>query len=208
MKLRDSKGLRMSIPASAAAILDEAKAKIEAAVAPAEVTPVTPAVTQVHVDQVETPNGATVKIEASAQPAVTASSNTSIMTQLKTLVMKLVGLLILPLTTPVKWFRSGWAAFQHHRPWAAFALKAAILLCAAGALAAMAAAPQTQALRLHGELENAGFFSRLGFDMDNEKATLIQTSGFGGARKIEARLLIDGKGREYVPTAAGGWVRK
>ena len=203
----------MSIPAEAAAVLDQAKVKIEAASAPAEVPPVT---TQVHIDQVETPTGATIKIEASAQPTAAAPTNLSIMTQLKTLTMKLFGLVFI---SPIKGLMRltlrpvGWAkeTVQHtarQHPWKFVAFSAMTFALILVGVGSWAAAPQQQALRLHGSLENAGFFGRLGFDLDNNKATLIQTSGFGSQRKIQATALIDGKGREYSPTSSGGWLRK
>lgn len=64
--------------------------------------------------------------------------------------------------------------------------------------------PSESRLRLHGELENRGIFSRWGFALDTDKTTILESRGLF-QREVRPVRLIDGDGESYVPTSSGGW---
>lgn len=93
-------------------------------------------------------------------------------------------------------------------PYKATALAVAAILGAVALLGMLGSTPTSHVVRVHGGLENGGFFSRLGFNMDNNKITELEVSGFAGNRTVKAKALVDGKGRYYTPGQTGGWVRQ
>lgn len=232
MKLQNSLGLRFPLSGEAAAALDTAKAEIEAAskkttVEVETVQVSTAAIAEEDKELVRQLNdnpipeikipamAASAKVEmpsSSATPEqkksiskIATSTMISIFTML--LVKPLSWLLALatsPITAIIKMEKEAFA----RRPMAHTIAISVLILGGAALFFASATAGSIHTMRVHGALENAGVFSRIGFDMDNNKTTIIRASGFGSGRSLEVSSMVDGKGRQYTPTANGGWWRK